>query len=126
MPSRLFFDQWDARAILDVSLHSSCPGTHPNQCTNTITWERKKNTLLKNEMQNRTEQKSLLSLQSAYNEISSSNSSGVSNDGVWSVIYSNWEPFKNVPVFRCGFKPLIHTFTIILSAKANVYCSIQP
>lgn len=34
-PSRLFFDPWDARAILDVSLHSSCPGTHPNQYTNT-------------------------------------------------------------------------------------------
>lgn len=28
-----------------------------------------------------------------------------------------------MPVFRCGFKPLIHTFTIILSAKATVYCS---
>lgn len=39
------------------------------------------------------------------------------------LIYSNWEPFKNVPVFRCGFKSLIHTFTIILSTKATVYCS---
>lgn len=35
MLSRLFFDQWDARAILDVSLHSSWPGTHPNQYTST-------------------------------------------------------------------------------------------
>lgn len=74
-------------------------------------------------MKYRAEQKSLSSLQSAYNEFSSSNSSGVSNNGVWCIIYSNGEPFNNVPVFQCGFKPLIYIFTIILSAITTVYCS---